>query len=52
VMRPTVRAGTGGPQTVRRWRPLSRRDFKMARPARVDMRLRNPWVRALFRVFG
>ena len=51
-MRPTVRAGTRGPQTVRRWRPLSRRDFKMARPARVDMRLRNPWVRALFLVFG
>ena len=51
-MRPTVRAGTRGPQTVRRWRPLSRRDFKMARPARVDMRLRNPWVRARFRVFG
>ena len=52
VMRPTVRGGTRGLQTVRRWRPLSRRDFKMARPARVDMRLRNPWVRARFRVFG
>ena len=52
VIRPTVRAGTSGPQTVRRWRPLSRRDFKMARPARVDMRLRNPWVRARFRVLG
>jgi hypothetical protein len=52
VMRPTVRAGTRSTQTVRRWRPLSRRDFKIARPARVDMRLRNPWVRALFRVFG
>ncbi len=52
VMRPTVRTGTRRPQTVRRWRPLSRRDFKMARPARVDMRLRNPWVRARFRVFG
>ena len=52
VIRPTVRAGTRGPQTVSRWRPLSRRDFKMARPARVDMRLRNPCVRARFRVFG
>jgi hypothetical protein len=39
-------------QTVRRWRPLSRRDFKMARPARVDMRLRKPWVLARFRVLG
>jgi hypothetical protein len=52
VIRPTLRAGTRPPQTVRRWRPLSRRDFKMARPARVDMRLRNPWVRARFRVLG
>ncbi len=52
VIRPTVRAGTLRLQTVRRWRPLSRRDFKMARPARVDMRLRNPWVRARFRVLG
>ncbi len=40
------------PQTVSRWRPLSRRDFKMARPALVDMRFRNPWVRARFRVLG
>ena len=40
------------PQTVRRWRPLRRRDFKMARPARVDIRLRNPCVRARFRVLG
>jgi hypothetical protein len=31
---------------------LSRRDFRIARPARVDMRLRNPWVLARFRVFG
>ncbi len=42
----------GRPQTVRRWRPLSRRDFRIERPARVDMRLRNPWVLARFRVFG
>ena len=40
------------PQTVSRWRPLSRRDFRMARPARVDMRLRKPWVRARLRVLG
>jgi hypothetical protein len=39
-------------QTVRRWRPLSRRDFKMARPARVDIRLRKPCVFALLRVLG
>ena len=39
-------------QTVSRWRPLSRLDFKMALPARVDMRLRKPWVLARFRVFG
>ena len=41
-----------GPQTVSRWRPLSRRDFRIARPARVDMRLRKPWVLARFRVLG
>ena len=51
VIRPTFRAGTM-PQTVRRWRPLSRRDFRMARPARVDMRLRKPWVFARLRVLG
>ena len=32
VIRPTVRAGTWVAQTVSRWRPLSRRDFRMARP--------------------
>ena len=52
VMRPTVRGGTKGLQTVRRWRPLSRRDFRIALPARVDMRLRKPWVLARFRVLG
>ena len=41
-----------GAQTVRRWRPFSRRDFRMARPARVDMRLRKPCVLARLRVFG
>ena len=44
--------GARAAQTVRRWRPLSRRDFKMARPARVDMRLRKPCVLARLRVFG
>ncbi len=51
VIRPTDR-GDMGPQTVSRWRPLSRRDFTMDLPARVDMRLRNPWVFARFRVLG
>jgi hypothetical protein len=50
LFQPSERARAA--QTVRRWRPLSRRDFKMALPARVDMRLRNPWVLARFRVFG
>jgi hypothetical protein len=31
--------------TARRFRPLARRRFKTARPARVFIRLRNPWVR-------
>ena len=31
---------------------MRRRDFKMERPARVDMRLRKPWVLARLRVFG
>ncbi len=44
--------GARATQTVRRWRPLSRRDFRMARPARVDMRLRKPCVLARLRVFG
>ncbi len=44
--------GARAAQTVRRWRPLSRRDFRMARPARVDMRLRKPCVLARLRVFG
>jgi hypothetical protein len=33
-------------------RPLRRRAPKMARPARVRMRRRNPWVRARRRLFG
>src|SRR5690606_32894978 len=39
----------GGPrkenQTARRLRPLARRALRTARPARVFMRTRNPWVR-------
>lgn len=37
---------TGGQnQTPRRWRPLARRARITARPPRVRMRTRNPWVR-------
>ena len=36
----------------RRTRPLARRDFRMARPARVDMRCRNPCRLARLRLFG
>lgn len=34
------------------WRPFARRDFKIARPARVLIRERNPCLRALRRLFG
>lgn len=43
--------GRAGAQTARLLRPLRRRDDKMARPARVRMRSRNPctlWRRRLF----
>jgi len=33
-------------------RPLARRAARVARPALVDMRLRNPWVFARLRLFG
>ena len=36
----------------RRTRPLARRDLMMARPARVDIRCRNPWRLARLRLFG
>ncbi len=39
-------------QAERRLRPLARRAFKIARPARVDIRLRNPWVRLRFILLG
>jgi hypothetical protein len=48
----------GGPvtdrpdQAVRLWRPLRRRDDRMARPALVDMRCRNPCFLARFLTFG
>jgi len=39
-------------QADRRARPLSRRALMMARPARVDIRCRNPWRLARRRLFG
>lgn len=39
-------------QTVRRARPLARRDLRTARPARVLMRTRKPCVLARRRLFG
>jgi hypothetical protein len=44
-------AGTPG-QAESRARPRRRRAFTTARPARVDMRCRNPCLRARFRLFG
>jgi hypothetical protein len=39
-------------QTVSRFRPLARRLFNTLRPAAVDIRSRNPWVRFLFTLLG
>src|SRR5205085_11571665 len=39
-------------QAESRARPLRRRPARMARPARVRMRSRNPWVFARRRLFG
>jgi hypothetical protein len=39
-------------QTLRRARPLARRARRIARPPRVRMRTRNPWVRFLRTVEG
>jgi len=39
-------------QADSRARPFRRRDRKMARPARVDMRLRKPWRFERRRTFG
>src|SRR5262249_51946605 len=41
-----------GHQAERRTRPLARREDRMARPARVRMRSRKPWVFARRRLFG
>ncbi len=41
-----------GYQAERRLRPFARRAFKIARPARVDIRARNPWVRLRFILLG
>lgn len=39
-------------QALSRYRPLARRAFSTARPARVDIRWRNPCFRALRRLLG
>lgn len=45
--------GPEGPDhALRRWRPFSRRDRTMRRPARSDMRWRKPCLRALRRLLG
>lgn len=46
-----MRAGFAG-QADSLWRPLRRRALRIARPARVDMRWRNPWFFARLRLFG
>jgi hypothetical protein len=46
------RAGAWRRQALRRARPLWRRAARTARPARVRMRSRKPWVFALRRLFG
>ena len=44
--------GEHASQADRRLRPLPRRAARIARPARVRMRSRNPWVRDRRRLFG
>jgi hypothetical protein len=46
------RTGARKRQALRRARPLWRRAARTARPARVRMRSRKPWVFALRRLFG
>ena len=46
------RAARGRPQAESSERPLARRAERMARPARVRMRRRKPWVLARRRLFG
>ena len=50
--RMSPRAGAGPGQALTRVRPLRRRAARMARPARVRMRSRNPCVLARWRLFG
>lgn len=50
--RPHPRAQPRSGQTVRLARPLRRRAARMARPARVRIRSRKPWVFARRRLFG
>lgn len=45
-------SGEHATQADRRARPLRRRAARIALPARVRMRRRNPWVRARRRLFG
>ena len=47
-----ARAARPGPQAESSERPLRRRAARMARPARVRMRRRKPWVLARRRLFG
>lgn len=47
-----TQATTATNQALRRDRPLARRALIMARPPRVLMRARNPWVRFLFTSLG
>lgn len=49
---PLERNGRHSCHGIRRLRPLSRRRFKTSLPAFVLIRLRNPWVFALFLLFG
>ena len=44
--------GNSSYQAERRWRPLARRDFSTARPARVLMRWRKPCFLDRRRLFG
>src|SRR5699024_7267703 len=48
----TARIVSGSPQAESSARPLARRAFRMARPARVRMRARKPCFLARRRLFG
>jgi hypothetical protein len=49
---PSQRLHRGPVQAASRFRPLSRRDLRTLRPARVCMRWRNPCLRLRRRTFG